>query len=497
MEAGVRARGRGRSWLRWGTGALLALVLSGGVLVAEASAWRDGLVSEQRALPGTVVAGTDVGLAAADELRAAAAAAADEALDRPVTLVHGDERWQVVPRELGAAADIDAVVDGALAATVSTPAVRVAAARWLGHGIDFERHVRLRMPEEALAGFARELADRLDRAPVDARVAWRDGQARLREATPGARLDRAAAARAVAAAIEEAAEVVELPVSPVAPAVPTGALADQLPAVQEAADAALDRRVTVRDGDREWQVSARELGGVPDLGPAVAGDMAGGVPVRVPLSALDDVVASLAGETARSPRDAGVDASSGWVEVVPDEPGVAVDRAAARERLREAFGGGEATVDLPVVGVQAEVTAEDYHHVLLVRQDERRLYLYVDGEIAREWPVAIGGGGSATPTGVFEIGAKRHLPTWHNPAPEGWGADMPEVVEPGPTNPLGLRALNWDRDGRDTLIRFHGTADSSSIGRAASRGCVRLTNGDVVELYDLVEPGTTIVSTWG
>ena len=72
---------------------------------------------------------------------------------------------------------------------------------------------------------------------------------------------------------------------------------------------------------------------------------------------------------------------------------------------------------------------------------------------------------------------------------------MPEKIGPGPDNPLGLRALNWMQDGWDTLIRVHGTANVSSIGNAASHGCVRMTNPDVIELFDLVDTGTVILST--
>ena len=98
---------------------------------------------------------------------------------------------------------------------------------------------------------------------------------------------------------------------------------------------------------------------------------------------------------------------------------------------------------------------------------------------------------------MFTIGVKRFEPTWHNSSPDGWGKDMPLEIGPGPHNPLGLRALNWYRDGYDTLIRFHGTANEASIGRAASHGCVRMTNANVIELYDLVETGTVVVSAPG
>jgi hypothetical protein len=92
---------------------------------------------------------------------------------------------------------------------------------------------------------------------------------------------------------------------------------------------------------------------------------------------------------------------------------------------------------------------------------------------------------------MFEIVEKRYMPTWVNPAPDGWGAGMPASIGPGLSNPLGLRALNWSADG----IRFHGTTATYSLGYNASHGCVRMANEDVIELYDLVDVGTPIVST--
>jgi lipoprotein-anchoring transpeptidase ErfK/SrfK len=85
------------------------------------------------------------------------------------------------------------------------------------------------------------------------------------------------------------------------------------------------------------------------------------------------------------------------------------------------------------------------------------------------------------------------MPTWINPDPTGWGASMPAMIPPGPGNPLGVRAINWTAPG----IRFHGTSATSSIGTAASHGCVRMYNEDVIELYDVVKVGTPIVSIYG
>ena len=63
-------------------------------------------------------------------------------------------------------------------------------------------------------------------------------------------------------------------------------------------------------------------------------------------------------------------------------------------------------------------------------------------------------------------------------------------MDPGITNPLGARAMYlFDDKGRDTMFRLHGTPEWASIGTAASSGCIRLMNQDVIDLYSRVRPG--------
>jgi hypothetical protein len=147
-------------------------------------------------------------------------------------------------------------------------------------------------------------------------------------------------------------------------------------------------------------------------------------------------------------------------------------------------------VPLPVEILEPEVTAASFEQVLLLRIGENMLYLYNDGEITNSWVVATGQPEYMTPTGVYSITEKRYLPTWVNPAPDTWGADLPAEIPPGPDNPLGVRALNWSAP----AIRFHGTEATYSLGYNASHGCVRMSNTEVTQLYDMVDVGTPIVS---
>jgi lipoprotein-anchoring transpeptidase ErfK/SrfK len=59
----------------------------------------------------------------------------------------------------------------------------------------------------------------------------------------------------------------------------------------------------------------------------------------------------------------------------------------------------------------------------------------------------------------------------------------------GPGNPLGARAMYLG----NTVYRIHGTNDPSTIGHQVSSGCIRLTNEDVIDLYNRVNVGTKVI----
>jgi lipoprotein-anchoring transpeptidase ErfK/SrfK len=67
--------------------------------------------------------------------------------------------------------------------------------------------------------------------------------------------------------------------------------------------------------------------------------------------------------------------------------------------------------------------------------------------------------------------------------------DLPRFMAGGQENPLGARALYLG----SSLYRIHGSNEPDTIGAAVSSGCIRMTNKDVVDLYDRVRPGTKVV----
>jgi len=66
-------------------------------------------------------------------------------------------------------------------------------------------------------------------------------------------------------------------------------------------------------------------------------------------------------------------------------------------------------------------------------------------------------------------------------------------VAGGPDNPMGARGIYLYQNGQDTLYRIHGTNQPEYIGSAISSGCIRMTNEDVIDLYNRVKVGATVV----
>jgi lipoprotein-anchoring transpeptidase ErfK/SrfK len=95
---------------------------------------------------------------------------------------------------------------------------------------------------------------------------------------------------------------------------------------------------------------------------------------------------------------------------------------------------------------------------------------------------------------VVRVGHKAEWPDWRPPAEMKVRApDLPELVPAGPFNPLGARGIYLYRGNADTLYRIHGTNDQSTVGGFASSGCFRMSNADVIDLYNRVKVGATVI----
>ena len=219
--------------------------------------------------------------------------------------------------------------------------------------------------------------------------------------------------------------------------------------------------------------------------------------------AVDRIVDKYREQTRITRRDAAYRYNSRTrrIEVRPARNGRVAPRGDMRRAIRNAM------VQFATQGYRGTVTTRnirrstiseprvqrrDLGKIILVVRSERRLFLYNRGQIVQRHRVAVGRPGNSTPRGDFVIGAKRRNPTWGNPN-RPWSRNMPQRIGPGPNNPLGIRAMNLNRaNGSSTLLRIHGTSNTSSIGRAASAGCIRVANNQIVRLFNATPSGTRV-----
>ena len=129
---------------------------------------------------------------------------------------------------------------------------------------------------------------------------------------------------------------------------------------------------------------------------------------------------------------------------------------------------------------------------ILVDSDARYLYYVLPGGKAIRYGVTVGEEALAW-SGVAKVGRKTEWPSWTPTADIKRRMDVPEYVGPGPQNPMGARALYLFEGNKDTLYRIHGTNQPEYIGQAISSGCIRMTNDDVIDLYNRVKPGAVVV----
>lgn len=130
---------------------------------------------------------------------------------------------------------------------------------------------------------------------------------------------------------------------------------------------------------------------------------------------------------------------------------------------------------------------------VIVSFSDRRLYYIADRGKALSYPISVPRPQSRW-QGTLRVTRKKVNPSW-TPTPEMLQENprLPRFVPGGhPRNPLGNRALYLG----STLYRIHGTDAPSTIGKAVSKGCVRMHNAHVADLYNRVPVGTKVTVTW-
>ena len=139
-----------------------------------------------------------------------------------------------------------------------------------------------------------------------------------------------------------------------------------------------------------------------------------------------------------------------------------------------------AAVVVMAMGLAAPVIAQSAaKRVIVVSLEDKKLALVEDGQVKKVYTVAIGKPSTPSPVGTFTIERRVANPVYHH---------GDKTVQPGPGNPVGSRWMGLSVKG----YGIHGTNVPSSIGKAASHGCIRMGKADVEELFSMVEVGDTV-----
>jgi lipoprotein-anchoring transpeptidase ErfK/SrfK len=282
-------------------------------------------------------------------------------------------------------------------------------------------------------------------------------------------------------------------------------------AVKATTEPKLRRGVFVVGGDKRWPVTPAGLGHGAAVEQAVDKAIAGpelswskdfwyrltnkpvahsvNVALAEDNAKVNRFVRALAPKLAVAPTNASITLVDGKVVRTKARNGRVLDVKASTRALAKGLRGDARKVKLVTRPVAPKVTTDKLGKTIEVNLATNRLTFYDGLKVRKVYPVATGQPSFPTPQGTWEVVYKRMHPTWTNPAPDGWGADMPKSIPPGPGNPLGTRAMSLNASG----ILIHGTYASYSIGSYASHGCIRMLLSDVEALYPQVPEGTPVL----
>ena len=133
----------------------------------------------------------------------------------------------------------------------------------------------------------------------------------------------------------------------------------------------------------------------------------------------------------------------------------------------------------PSALAQAPTAPTQPKRQVVISVPDRKLVVMERGAVLRIFVVAVGADISPSPTGAFEIVTRLTEPTYYHSG---------VVIPPGESNPLGPRWVGLNKKG----YGIHGTNAPRSIGKAASHGCIRMRNRDIVQFFALVNVGDTV-----
>jgi lipoprotein-anchoring transpeptidase ErfK/SrfK len=288
-------------------------------------------------------------------------------------------------------------------------------------------------------------------------------------------------------------------------------------AIETAVATPLRRPVTITGDKREWTLDAKEI--VSDdvdsmLGAAFAPRRTATFVTRVarqladeplpadvkPAYSIDSTAVSgwvdrTAASIDRKPKNATRRIVKYKFKITPAVYGAHVDKVGSVARVQQVLGADAAlssasrVVTLPIGVKKPKVLESSFKTAIIVSLSQCKIRLYRGAKLIKTYLCAPGQPAYPTPTGDFWIESKLVNASWFNPH-SGWSAGMPEVIGPGPSNPMGVRKIGINRSG----VYMHGVPASEygSIGTHASHGCMRMMPSAVLDLFGRVKIGDPV-----
>ena len=210
--------------------------------------------------------------------------------------------------------------------------------------------------------------------------------------------------------------------------------------------------------------------------------------------AVRSIVRHVARRINRPAKDASIKPSVGGLQIVKSKEGFGLQSNDLRDRIRQALEdpGADRRIVAHTRIVQPAVSTDNlgdkYPWYIVVNRPRFQLTVYDHLRAKKTYRVAVGQIGLETPAGLYHVQNKAINPDWHVPN-SPWAGDLAGKVIKGtdPENPIKARWLGiFDGAG------IHGTDELSSLGSAASHGCIRMAIPDVIEVYNEVPVGAPV-----
>jgi lipoprotein-anchoring transpeptidase ErfK/SrfK len=263
---------------------------------------------------------------------------------------------------------------------------------------------------------------------------------------------------------------------------------------RDALEKAYAKRLQITYKTQRWSVAPAYLGSYAYLDKAVAEALAAKANAKVPLAThvhtgkIARYAAKLDALFSRPAVNSKLLIRAGKPFLTKPVWGVNVDATATAALITNAFAGlNRGPLRLQVDTFPAKVNRVNFGPIIVIHRGPRRLYLYRNTLLVRRFPIAVGMPGHATPLGRYRVIVKEVDPTW-NPPDSPWAEGL-GPIPPGVDNPLGTRWIGTSAP----AIGIHGTPVPSSVGTAASHGCIRMYMSDVEWLFGRVRVGTPVI----